>query len=195
MKNLFLRLCLLILCPIFETQAGEVLDWIFSVPFQRIEAGSFTMGSPQSEEHRASDEDQVRVQISRPFEIMQYEVTQSQWLKVMWKNTSRFKSPEYCDDYEQNMCPNHPVEQVSWSEVQEFIRKLNEALGLSGCDGMPSSSKGCYRLPTEAEWEYSARAGTTTSHSFDLNEKNFSNYMWYDYNSDRQTHKVGLKKA
>ncbi len=201
MKNLLLTMCLLVLYPVFETQAEEDPNpehWILSVPFQRIEAGSFTMGSPWSERHRGSDEKQVQVTITRPFEIMIYEVTQSQWVKMMRKNPSRFRSKKYCDDHKNNMCPNHPVEQVSWYDVQEFIGKLNKALGLKGCDGTPDSAKGCYRLPTEAEWEYAARAGTTTPYSFDGGDHysafHLEKFAWYDYNSGHQTHKVGLKQ-
>ena len=168
--------------------------WILLVPFQRMEAGSFMMGSPESERYRLPNEDQVEVTITQPFEIMIYEVTQSQWVKVMGSNPSVFKLQEHCDDYTQGMCPNNPVELVSWNDVQEFIRKLNDSLGLSGCDGTPNSAKGCYRLPTEAEWEYSARAGTTTAHFLGDNPRDLEDYAWYKDNSDRQTHKVGLKK-
>ena len=169
--------------------------WILSVPFQKIEAGSFKMGSLATERYRGSDEAQVQVTISKPFEIMTKEVTQSQWVKVMGSNPSRFKSEDDCDDHENDMCPNHPVERVSWDEVQEYIGKLNKALGLSGCDGTPSSSAGCYRLPTEAEWEYSARGGTTTAYSFGDDASDLGNYAWYSGNSDNQTHQVGLKEA
>ena len=177
-------------------QDGAPKHWIlFPVPFQKISAGSFTMGSPESERYRGSDEAQVQVTISKPFEIMAKEVTQSQWVKVMGSNPSRFKSEDDCDDHENDMCPNHPVERVSWDEVQEYIGKLNKALGLSGCDGTPSSSAGCYRLPTEAEWEYSARGGTTTAYSFGDDDSDLGDYAWYSGNSDNQTHQVGLKKA
>ena len=175
-------------------QDGAPKHWILSVPFQKISAGSFTMGSPESERYR-DDEAQVQVTISKPFEIMTTEVTQSQWVKVMGSNPSRFKSEDDCDDHENDMCPNHPVERVSWDEVQEYIGKLNKALGLSGCDGTPTSSAGCYRLPTEAEWEYSARGGTTTAYSFGDDASDLGDYAWYSANSDRQTHQVGLKEA
>ena len=172
--------------------------WILSQPFQRIKVGSFTMGSPKIESYRDGDEDPVQVQITKPFEIMTTEVTQSMWVKVMGSNPSSFKLQGHCSnhDSENDMCPNHPVEQVSWDDVQEFLGKLNEALGLTGCDGTPSSATGCYRLPTEAEWEYSARAGTTKVFSFGDNSA--KDYAWYRYsrnNSDRQTQAVGLKRA
>ncbi len=175
-------------------QDGAPKHWILSVPFQKISAGSFMMGSPESESNRDSDEDQVQVTISNPFEIMTKEVTQSQWVKVMGSNPSYFKSQKHCDNYDSasDMCPNHPVERVSWDDVQEYIGKLNKALGLSGCDGTPTSSAGCYRLPTEAEWEYSARGGTT-AYSFEDDVSDLRDYAWYSGNSDNQTHQVGLK--
>ncbi len=180
-------------------QDGAPKHWILSVPFQKISAGSFTMGSPAYESNRDDDDEaQVQVTISKPFEIMTKEVTQSQWVKVMGSNPSRFKSEDDCNndyDAENDMCPNHPVEMVSWGDVQEYIGKLNKALGLSGCDGTPSSSAGCYRLPTEAEWEYSARGGTTTAYSFGDDASDLEDYAWYSGNSENQTHEVGLKKA
>jgi len=108
----------------------------------RIPAGEFMMGSPSNEPGRDSDEGpQHRVRISRDFWLGQTEVTQGLWKAVMGSNPSYFKN---CGD-------DCPVEQVSWNDCQEFIRKLN---------GMVSG--GNFRLPTEAEWEYGCRAGTTT---------------------------------
>jgi formylglycine-generating enzyme required for sulfatase activity len=78
---------------------------------------------------------------------------------------------------------NLPVEQVSWNDVQDFIKKLNEKEG---------GNK--YRLPTEAEWEYSARAGTTTRYSFGDDESMLGDDAWYNSNSGSKTHDVGQKK-
>lgn len=125
-------------------KAGETRTFtVKGVSFKmvRIPAGEFMMGSPSNEPDRDNDETQHRVRISRDFWMGQTEVTQGLWKAVMGSNPSKFSS---CGD-------DCPVEQVSWEACQKFIRKLN---------GMVSG--GQFRLPTEAEWEYACRAGTTT---------------------------------
>jgi formylglycine-generating enzyme required for sulfatase activity len=111
--------------------------------FNKIPAGTFMMGSPEDEPGRYDDADyetQHKVTLTRSFYIQTTEVTQGQWKAVMGNNPSHFKN-----------CGNEcPVEMVSWEDVQDFITELNKM------------DQGIYRLPTEAEWEYSARAGTTT---------------------------------
>ena len=165
--------------------------------FIKIPAGKFTMGSPESEAGRDSDETQVKVEITKPFEITATEVTQRQWFSVMRNNPSYFKGGEYCANYDSvnKLCPDHPVERVSWNDVQEYIKKLNDLQGLSGCEGSPKDPSGCYRLPTEAEWEYAARAGTKTAYFFGDSSTQLGNYAWYDENSGGRTHKVGTKAA
>lgn len=102
-----------------------------------IKGGSFLMGSPGSEAERGDDERQHPVTVA-DFEMAKYPVTQAQWQAVMGSNPSHFKGADL------------PVENVSWLDAQEFIEKLNQKTGQS------------YRLPTEAEWEYACRAGTST---------------------------------
>lgn len=110
-----------------------------------IPAGNFMMGSPASEKNRGTDESpQHRVTIGYEFYMGKFEVTQAQWQAVMGSNPSYFKN-----------CDNCPVESVSWNDAQDFIGKLN-----ARNDGFT------YRLPSEAEWEYACRAGTTTAFSF-----------------------------
>ncbi len=111
--------------------------------FASIPAGSFMMGSPGNEAERSDDEKQHKVTINNSFYMGKYEVTQAEWQTIMGSNPSSFKN-----------CPKCPVESVSWEDVQVFIKKLN------------AKGEGTYRLPTEAEWEYAARAGTTTAFSF-----------------------------
>jgi len=106
-----------------------------------IPAGKFMMGSPESEVGRVNNETQHEVTLTKPYYMGKYELTQEQWERVMGNNPSSTKGGKL------------PVTDVSWEDCQEFIKKLN------------ASTKGGYRLPTEAEWEYACRAGTTTAFS------------------------------
>jgi len=134
--------------------------------FKLLPGGTFTMGEG-GEAHK--------VTLTKPFELGVYEVTQEQYQKVMGSNPSGFKGPQ------------NPVEQVSWNDAVAFCRKLSE---------LPSEKSGgyVYRLPTEAEWEYACRAGTTTTYSFGDSESELGAYAWYIDNSGRTTHPVGGKK-
>jgi sulfatase modifying factor 1 len=111
--------------------------------FVWIKPGSFMMGSPKEEKERADNEIQHKVTLTKGFYMGVYTVTQEQWKDIMGNNPSRFKDEK-----------NLPVESVSWDECQDFIKKLRK------------KDKKPYRLPTEAEWEYSCRAGTKTPFHF-----------------------------
>ena len=125
-----------------------------------IPPGEFMMGD--------SNEKPVHhVTISQGFWMGKYEVTQSQYESVAGTNPSKFKG-----------CSDCPVEQVSWNDTKEFISKLN-----AKNDGF------IYSLPTEAQWEYAARAGTTGDHYGDIDS-----IAWYDSNSANKTHAVGQKQ-
>jgi formylglycine-generating enzyme required for sulfatase activity len=136
-----------------------------------IPPGTFLMGSPESDaQHQEREQPQHYVRISQGFYIGKYEVTQAQWTAVMGTD-----DPSY---FEGN---NRPVEQVLWSDCVGFITKLNNMdLGL-----------GTFRLPTEAEWAYACRAGTTTPYHW--GDANINDYAWYKGNSGDQTHDVGQK--
>ena len=193
-----------------ETLAFNMLRGVLNyspraIEFVEIEAAgkSFKMGSPEDEDNRDDDENgkdgkQVEVNLTKDFEMMTTEVTQQMWFDIMKKNPSRFSNSDDCNNhiYLQNdegsdvgLCPNHPVERVSWDMVQVFIEELNSLYGISGCDGTPESSFGCFRLPTEGEWEFAARARTITAYYFDADL--IDDYAWYGVNSDSQTHPVG----
>jgi len=134
--------------------------------FVLIPSGSFLMGSDTNDREKPVH----NVTITSPFFLGQYQVTHDQWEVVMGSNPSRLKGG------------TNPVEQVSWNDVQEFIRCLN---AMEGHDR--------YRLPTEAEWEYAARAGTSTDYFFGDDAGELSDYAWFNYNSEMATHPVGQK--
>ena len=147
-----------------EFPGGATMEFVWIGP------GTFTMGSSEQEEGRDLDEIQHPVIISQGFFLGKYEVTQAQWESVMGNNPSHFSGE------------NRPVEQVSWEDVQAFIQQLNEEMD------------DVYRLPTEAEWEYACRAGTTTKWSFGNDEDSFGDYAWYEgNNSSIGTKEVGTK--
>ncbi len=122
-----------------------------------IRPGKFIMGSPKDEWGHEADEEQHEVEISRPFHLGAYEVTQAQYVQVMGvKNPSSFSAEGTSKDKVIGLDTSQfPVEQVSWDEAVEFCRKLS---------ALPNEQRGgrTYRLPTEAEWEYACRAGTTS---------------------------------
>jgi len=156
-----------------------------SMTFKKISAGRFMMGSPETEPDRWADEGpQHQVIISKAFEMQTTEVTQSQWVALMVTNPSYFQKTQNCPGEFTTvngvtMCPNNPVEWVTWTEVTAFIKKLNDA-----ADGYQ------YRLPTEAEWEYAARAGTTGAFAGEPDAM-----AWDVVNSTSMTHPVGKKQA
>jgi len=139
-------------------------------------AKGFMMGSPTTEKDRDSDETQHKVVLTKGFWMGETEVTQGVWKAVMGSNPSSFKKG---DDY--------PVETVSWNDVQEFIKKVNQS------GKLPKGMKAV--LPTEAQWEYACRAGSTGAYagSGRLDDMGWYNDEgWYEKGS---THPVGQKKA
>ncbi|AKB12230.1 MAG TPA: formylglycine-generating enzyme family protein [Methanosarcina thermophila] len=144
--------------------------------FVLIPAGEFDMGSPMHEKRRKLWESPVhRVTIKKPFYLSKYPVTQEQWQVVMGDNPSYFRGEK------------HPVENVSWNEVQVFFSKLN------ALENARENNR-IFRLPTEAEWEYASRAGTETAYFFGNDESKLREYAWFLENSGFETHPVGLKK-
>jgi formylglycine-generating enzyme required for sulfatase activity len=139
-----------------------------------------------------------KVMLSRSFYMGKYEVTQAQWAAVMGNNPSYFTGEQKASNVGKDignffqklgggeeakkdlkLDPNRPVERVSWNEVQDFIKRLNEREG-----------QGKYRLPTEAEWEYAARAGSSTS----AGNGPLEQYAWCAQNAASTTHAVGQLK-
>jgi formylglycine-generating enzyme required for sulfatase activity len=151
---------------IVTNSIGMKLVWIL--------AGEFMMGydNPFSFYNRDSYEKPVhKVKLTKGFWMGVHEVTQSQYQAVMGNNPSCFKGD------------NNPVEQVSWDDAVEFCKKLSKKEGKT------------YTLPTEAQWEYACRAGSTTEYSFGDSESSLGDYAWHEGNSGGKTHPVGTKKA
>ena len=136
-----------------------------------IPAGEFMMGPPRTSRHK---EPQLLVRITNPFYLGKYEVTQEQWEVVMGNNPSHAKGPK------------NPVENVSWNYCQVFLSKLNAKI---------VGQRSIFVLPTEAQWEYACRAGSTTKYCFGDDESGLGEYAWYGKDSRFKTHPVGVKKS
>ncbi|MDL2269440.1 formylglycine-generating enzyme family protein [Desulfosarcina sp. OttesenSCG-928-A07] len=135
--------------------------------FIYIPPGSFKMGcDPFAWDCQHNETPEHPVTLTKPFYLGKYPVTQAQWVKIMGSNPSQYKGR------------TRPVEQVSWEDTQEFIRRLNQKEGHNR-----------YRLPTEAEWEYAARAGSQSIYTFGDDPHQLKNYAWYDGNDG--TYPVG----
>jgi formylglycine-generating enzyme required for sulfatase activity len=153
-----------------EERDFEIADGV-KMTFCWCPPGDFVMGSPTTEEGRYDDEEQVEVTLTKGYWMGKHQVTQAQWEAVMGSNPSHFQGA------------NLPIETVSWHDAHEFLGKLNARLG--------SRDAGTMVLPTEAQWEYAARAGSASVYSGGGLEQ----VAWYDCNSSGTTHVVGTKKA
>jgi formylglycine-generating enzyme required for sulfatase activity len=160
-----------------DPQPGEQRSF-GGIPFVWIPPGTFIMGTDETAEAISDrygdlefffrgEQPAHTVTISEGFWMGQYEVRQMDWLALMTENPSEFPGP------------NRPVERVSWDMCQSYIAALNER------------GEGTFRLPTEAEWEYVCRAGTTTEFSFGDSLSNLADHAWYFENSGFKTQPVG----
>ena len=188
--------------PSFDEFCTRVLDWVNAWPDQSgppssivnmigmtlvlIPPGEFLMGSPEDEDDRDDGEVQHRVRITQPFYMGVTEVTQGQWHAVMgtrpWAGANDILEG-----------PDYPATHVSLEDAMEFCRKLS-ALP----EGEQSAGR-IYRLPTEAEWEYACRGGTTGAYSFGTDSSQLNEYAWYEENArnagEAYAHMVGTKKS
>ena len=167
-----------------ELPGGATMEFVW------IEPGTFMMGTTTKQEQLLRDEglwDEMwkveqpvhEVTLTRGFWLGKFEITQAQWVSVM--ETQPWAEEDLVQEN-----PNHPAVYISWNDLQTFIQRLNEV-----------AEEEVYRLPTEAEWEYAARAGTTTRWSFGEEESQLGDYAWYTANTcDRgacYAHAVGTK--
>lgn len=173
-------------CGIVHVKVGNVekhisitqgaCPWYDSFDMQYVEGGTFIMGA-QNQNNKIANYDKSSYEIESPihnvtvdnFYISKFEVTQEQWESAMGYNPSK------------NIGNRLPVETVTWEEVQEFISTLNANTGL------------CYRLPTEAEWEYAAKGGIQSSGYRFSGTESIISCAWFYSNSNGHTHEVGLK--
>ena len=152
--------------------APKIITNSIGMEFILVRPGTFIMGDALREQCgtcRAMPDEtpRHRVTISRPFYLGRTEVTQAQWMALMKQNPSRFRGK------------GRPVEYVSWVKAQMFIIALNKR-----------EKTRAYRLPTEAEWEYAARAGTRTNYPFGDDDGRLSEFGWYASNAGAKTRKV-----
>jgi formylglycine-generating enzyme required for sulfatase activity len=161
-----------------QPKQGDVVTNSIGMKLVYIPAGSFMMGSPLSEKGR-DDESVHIVKISKDFWIGQTEVTQGQYKSVM--NTQPWSGENFVQED-----ANNPAVHVAWEDAAEFCTKLSKQEGKT------------YRLPTEAEWEYACRAGTTTRFSFGDSDSSLGDYAWFYNNAykmgQQYAHRVGQKK-
>ncbi len=150
-------------------QGADPLEVLFK-DMVHVEGGTFMMGATAEQQGVAyADEHPAHPVTVNSFTIGKFEVTQAQWEAVMGTNPSAFKGE------------NRPVDNVSWDEVQSFIRKLNAETGYN------------YRLPTEAEWEYAARGGQLSKGYRYAGDSTLKYIAWYEENAKKKTHTVGGK--
>jgi formylglycine-generating enzyme required for sulfatase activity len=159
-----------------QLAVGDPIENSIGMVLVPIPAGEFLMGSPESglNPARLYQSPQHQVTLTTPFLLGVHEVTQGQWQAVMgttpWKGESSVKEGD-----------NYPANYVNWPDAVEFCRQLSEKEGLE------------YRLPTEAEWEYACRAGTTTAYSFGDDASELGEYAWHKENAEQYAHTVGQK--
>jgi formylglycine-generating enzyme required for sulfatase activity len=156
---------------VFEVANGCQLELLW------VGAGSFMMGSPESESGRDDLEGQFLAILTEGFWLSKYPITQVQWRSIMKNNPSHFHGED------------RPVEMVNWIDAMQFCTQLNLASGKS----LPGKYN--FSLPTEVQWEYACRAGTATKYFFGEDDSEIGRFAWHAGDSLLETHPVGQKEA
>lgn len=159
--------------PVLPVAVLDTLTNSIGMRFVRIPAGTFDMGSKLGSDERPVH----RTQVTKPYYLGRFEVTQEQWRRVMGTTVEQQRDKADSTWDTRGVGPNFPIYYVSWIEVKSFVQRLNEMEGTTG-----------YRLPTEAEWEYACRAGSPEENVPDLAAR-----AWYGPNAWEKTHPVGQK--
>lgn len=192
----FLAFTFLLSCSKDDNTTNPITDNILTNDMVLIPAGTFQMGNTGAYSDDSDEKPVHTVTISRAFYMSKYEVTQKQYQAVMGNNPSNFKGE------------NHPVEQVTWYDAVAFCNALSQQEGKTPCYTINGTNVTCnwdangYRLPTEAEWEYACKAGTSTDfYSGSLTnpnctpiDANLDNIAWYCGNANNTSHPVGQKQ-
>jgi formylglycine-generating enzyme required for sulfatase activity len=160
----------------------QVIKTKSGIEMVSLPGGLFEMGGRKG----SPDERPVHKVQLRPFLIDKYEVTQEMYERFPLPNPSHFKDPA------------HPMEQMTWADAAEYCNKRSIEEDLKPCYDLETSrcdfQADGYRLPTEAEWEYACRGGTSTTYSFGGDLRKLKDCAWYTENSSKKTHPVGKKK-
>jgi len=192
--------------PVAKTASSqESFENSIGMTLRLIPAGEFMMGSSEDDKDAGPEEKpQHKVRITKPFYLGVCEVTQAQYEAVMGNNPSYFSANgEFKDRVAGQSTDRYPVENVSWLDAIQFCNKLSQKEGkkpfceIDGNDiRVPDWNGQGYRLPTEAEWEYSCRANTSTPtrYAFGNDAGELGEYAWFQGNSGGQTHPVGQKR-
>ena len=161
--------------------------------FRWCPPGKFTMGSPENEAGHDQEQGQVLVELTKGFWMQETVVTQAMWSAVMASQPWRDDYSLACLDDGEKEGPNYPATYVDWNSATEFCHQLAAAAQAAGV-----LSLGLISLPTEAQWEYACRAGTTTAYSFGDDESQLGEYAWFDENAsninENYAHAVKMKK-
>lgn len=200
-----LRLSLVLLLALgnsmISAQEREEIVNSIGMKLVRLPAGKYLRGSPVDESGSQDDESQHEVTLTREFFIGVYEVTQAEYELVMRENPSYFPEPVIHpavrhpetgrlitpEKKERSDGSRYPADRISWDDAVRFCEKLSNRRE-------ELRRNRVYRLPSEAEWEYACRAGSTTAFSFGADASLLSQFGWFSENSNQSTHPVGEKQ-